>query len=113
MSLSDNQFFGWKQINKAILEYIFEDEKIFYAEMCDSKAEINDSTELCQEAKEYYNFIFTCCVISSVSSTDNRNLTLLVNRNNCLWSFGRQIRPVLDSIAKQFDDHCWVRLQSS
>ena len=69
MSLTDNQqLCSFKKL-KAILEYIFEDEKIFYAEKCDSnaKADNNTEVELCQEAKEYYNFIFTCCVISSVS----------------------------------------------
>ena len=49
-----------------IIEYIFETEKIFYKEKCGDDP-ITDETVLCQEAREYYNFIFTCCIISAVS----------------------------------------------
>ena len=47
-------------------EYILEDEQIFYKEKCGGDP-VPGETILCQEAKEYYNFVFTCCVISSVS----------------------------------------------
>ena len=48
-----------------VLEYILEDEQVFYKEKCGGDPILGE-TVLCQEAKEYYNFVFTCCIISSV-----------------------------------------------
>ena len=40
------------------------EEKILYKEKC-GDGPITPDTELCQNAMEYYNFIFTCCIISA------------------------------------------------
>ena len=48
-----------------ILQYLLEDEQIFYKEKCGGEPVLGE-TVLCQEAKEYYNLVFTCCIISSV-----------------------------------------------
>ena len=47
-------------------EYVLEDEQIFFKEKCGGDP-IQGETVLCQEAKEYYNFVFTCCLVTAVS----------------------------------------------
>ena len=69
-----------------------------YKEKCGGDPILGE-TILCQEAKEYYNLIFTCCIISSVGLH-------LVSDDNPLKSVGIIVFGILDVKLGLF----WTRL---
>ena len=79
-----------------------------YKEKCGGDPVLGE-TILCQEAKEYYNLIFTCCIISSVGLHKAKLCvkSIKVGRNYCVWNSWRQAGSLLDEIAGQFYDYCW------
>ena len=62
------ELFGFTGIcfGYSFLQFIFMDELILHKEKCQvNDVNINGTLVLCEEALAYYNFIFSCCIISS------------------------------------------------
>ena len=84
LGLVEILFFSGIGFGFPFIQYILEDEFIFYEEVCADERDV-----LCQAAKEQYNTVFTCAIVGNVSiHISNCSYIVTVCRQWEQWGLG-------------------------
>ena len=91
-------FFSGIGFGFPFIQYVFEDEFIFYKEKCGNE-ESFDTKVLCEAAKQQYNTVFTSAIVGNVCNLSKTRIVVLLS----LW-LDKSVKPYLWFYLDNWDD---------